>query len=165
MKILSSGAQREEAEKVWTVIRNVNADSITTGMGVRYVGGSPAENVSADGIQAVKMTVAADPNMLNFVGIAVQDIPADGYGLVQNYGVVDSVMLSNTGTSVTIGTFGGINSTVLRPGAAAGTFTSAAAATWTSIVPISPMYRQVMVWATQNISQATPSVKGFIRNL
>lgn len=163
MKILGSGVQREEAEKVFTVIRNVNADSITTGMGARYVGGAPAENVSADGIQCVK-TTSADPNMIQFAGIAVQDIPADGYGLVQNYGVVDSVMLSHVGTSVTIGTFGGINSCVLKPGGADGTFTSAQAPTWTSIVPISPMYHRVMIWQTQAISAAA-SAKGFIRNL
>ena len=163
MKILGSGVQREDAEKVFTVIRNVNADSITTGMGARYVGGAPAENVSADGIQCVK-TTSADPNMVQFAGIAVQDIPADGYGLVQNFGVVDSVMLSHVGTSVTIGTFGGINSCVLQPGAAAGTFTSAQAATWTSIVPVSPMYHRVMIWQTQAISAAA-SAKGFIRNL
>jgi len=164
MKILGSGVQREEAEKVFTVIRNVNADSITTGMGARYVGGAPAENISADGIQAVKTVAADDPNMVQFAGIASLDIPADGYGLVQNFGVVDSVMLSHVGTSVTVGTFGGINSCILQPGGKAGTFSSAAAATWTSIVPISPMYHRVMIWQTQSISGAA-SAKGFIRNL
>jgi len=164
MKILGSGVQREEAEKVFTIVKNVDADSITTGMGVRYVGGAPAENVSADGVQCVKMTVAADPNMVNFAGIAAADIASGEYGMVQNYGVVDSVMLSHAGTSITIGTFGGINSTILRPGAAAGTFYSAAPATWTSIVPVSPMYNQVMIWQTASVS-ASATAKGFIRNL
>lgn len=161
MKILFSGVQRTEAEKVFTVVHNVDADSITTGMGVRYVGGVPAEDVSADGIQAVKIT-SADPNMLQFCGIAAEDIPADGFGLVQNYGIVDAVMLSNVGTSITVGTFGGINSTLLKPGAKAGTFFSGGAVTWTSIIPVSPLYNRVQVWGTASMS-ALGTVKGYVR--
>ena len=166
MKILGSGVQREEVEKVYTVIRNVDADSITTGMGVRYVGGAPAENVSADGLQAVKLAIADDPNMLLFAGIAVEDIPADGYGLVQNFGFVDSVLLSHVGTSITIGTFGGINNTLLRPGAVAGTFFSGGPVDFTSVVPVTPLYHRVFIMNTSPgaISAATYA-QGFIRNL
>lgn len=160
MLILSSGVQREEAEKVYTIARNVDADSVTTGMGVRYVGGAPAEDVSADGIQVVKIKVADDPNMMQFCGIAAHDIPADGYGRFQNYGIMNSVMLSNVGSSITIGTFGGIGSTLLRPGARAGTFFSGG--TNSSVVPT--MYGRVHVWATQGVS-AEAWVKGFIRGL
>ena len=163
MKILSSGVQRTEAEKVFTVVRNVDADSITTGMGVRYVGGVPAEDVSAEGIQCVK-TTSNDANMLQFCGIAAEDIPADGYGLVQNYGIVDEVMLSHVGTSLVIGTFGGVNSTLLKLGGKAGTFFSGGDVTWTSIIPVSPLYNRVQAWATAGVS-ASALVKGFVRVL
>jgi hypothetical protein len=164
MKILSSGVQRTEEEKVFTVVRNVDADSITTGMGVRYVGGVPAEDVSADGVQCVKLTVADDPNMLQFAGIAAEDIPADGYGLVQNFGIVNSVMMSHVGSSITIGTFGGINNTLLRPGGRAGTFFSGGPVTFTSIVPVSPLYNRVQAWQTVGMSAQAWS-KGFVRVL
>lgn len=167
MKILFSGVQRTEVEKVYTVARNVDADSITTGMVARYVGGAPAEDVSADGVQVVKLTTADDPNMLYFCGIAAEDIPADGYGEFQNYGFVDNIMISHVGTSITIGTFGGINSTLLRPGARAGTMFSGGPVDFTSIVPVTPLYHRVFVWATTTpaISGDAPTVAGFIRNL
>lgn len=164
MRILGSGVQREEAEKVFTIGRNVDADSITTGMIARYVGGAPAENVSADGIQVVKSAVADDPNMLLFCGIATEDIPADGYGELQNYGYVDSVMLSHVGTSITIGTFGGINSSLLRHGGRTGTMFSGGPVTFTSVVPVSPLYHHVMAFNTSGVS-AIAHAKGFIRNL
>ena len=162
MKILFSGVQRTEAEKVFTVVHNVDGDSITTGMGARYVGGVPAEDVSADGIQVTKITSGTDANMLQFCGIAAEDIPADGFGLVQNYGIVDAVMLSHEGTSITVGTFGGINNTLLQPGALAGTFTSGGAVTFTSVIPVSPLYNRVQVWATAGVS-AVGTVKGYVR--
>lgn len=165
MKILSSGVQRTEVEKIFTIVRNVDADSITTGMGVRYVGGTPAENVSADGVQAVKLTTADDPNMLLFAGIAAEDIPADGFGEVQNFGFVDSILLSHVGTSITIGTFGGINSTLLRPGALAGTFFSGGPVDFTSIVPVTPLYQRVLIMNTSPTMSAAAFAQGFIRNL
>jgi len=80
---------REDPEKIFTVVHNVDADSITTGMGARYVGGVPAEDVSADGIQAVKIDSAGgDPRMKQFAGIAKRDIPADDFGIVQCWGFV-----------------------------------------------------------------------------
>ena len=88
MKILFSGVQRTEAEKVFTVIRNVDADSITSGMGVRYVGGAPAETVSADVIQCVMISKADDELLIQFAGIAAEDISSDGYGWLQ-YGWAD----------------------------------------------------------------------------
>lgn len=167
MKILFSGVQRTEAEKVWTVGHNVDADSITTGMVARYVGGAPAENVSADGVNVTKLATADDPNMLLFCGIASEDIPADEFGEFQNYGFVDSVMISHVGTSITIGTFGGINSTLLRPGARAGTMFSGGPVDFTSVVPVTPLYHRVFIWATTSptISGDAPTVAGFIRNL
>ena len=166
MRILGSGVSREEAEKVYTVGRNVDADSITTGMAARYVGGAPAEEVSTDGINMVKTTVAADPNMLLFAGIAVQDIPADGYGEFQNFGYVDSVLLSHVGTSITVGTFGGINNCLLRPGGKAGTLFSGGPVDFTSIVPVTPLYHHVMAFNTTGLSAGPAAyAKGFIRNL
>ncbi len=165
MKILSSGVQRTEVEKIFTVSQNVDADSITTGMVARYVGGAPAEEVSADGNQVTKLAVGDDPNMLLFCGIAAEDIPADEFGEFQNYGFVDNIMLSHEGTSITIGTFGGINSTLLRPGARTGTMTSGGPVDFTSIVPTTPLYHRVFTWATITVSGDAPTVAGFIRNL
>ena len=164
MKILSSGVQRTEEEKVFTVVRNVDADSITTGMGVRYVGGAPAEDVSADGVQCTKNDNTDDLGMMQFVGIAAEDIPADGYGLVQNYGVVNSVYMSHEGSSITIGTFGGIVNTLLRPGGRTGTFTSAGDVVFTSIVPVQPVYNRVQIWETVAVS-GQGWAKGFVRVL
>jgi len=167
MKILFSGVQRTEAEKVFTVVRNVDADSITSGMGVRYVGGAPAENVSADGIQCVKISKADDELMIQFAGIAVEDIIADGYGLVQNFGVVDSIMLSHVGTSITIGTFGGIRANgFLQVGARNGTFFSGGASFFIGDVSILPRYNTLQAWATVGVStESLAFVKGFVRVL
>lgn len=165
MKILFSGVQREEAEKVFTVAQNVDADSITTGMIARYVGGAPAEEVSADGVQVTKLAVGDDPNMLLFCGVAAEDIPADGFGEFQNYGFIDNIMLSHEGTSITIGTFGGINSALLRPGARAGTMTSGGPVDFTSVIPVTPLYHRVFTFATITVSGDAVTVAGFVRNL
>lgn len=166
MKILGSGVQREEAEKVFTIGHNVDADSITTGMAARYVGAAPAEHVSTDGNAVVKLAVADDPNMLLFAGIAAEDIPSNGFGLLQNYGYVDSVMLSHVGTSVTIGTFGGINSSLLRPGGRTGTMFSGGPVDFTSIVPVTPLYHRVFAFNTApTLSADNQFGIGFIRNL
>ncbi len=156
---------REEAEKIFTVIHNVDADSITAGMGARYVGGAPAEEVSADGIQAVKIDSAGgDPKMMQFAGIAKRDIPADDFGIVQIWGAVDSVYLSHVGTSTTMGTLGGINNTFLQASPVKGAFVSGATGDYTSIVPVEAYRAQVQTWQTNNMS-ASIYAKGYVRAL
>ena len=79
---------RTEVEKVYMVVHNVEESSITTGFGARYVGGPDTEAVSNDGISVIKHATGTAGD-LNFSGVAAQDIPADGYGLVQVWGFVD----------------------------------------------------------------------------
>ncbi len=148
---------RTDAEKIFTVIHNVDADSVTTGHGVRYVGGAAAEIVSTDGIQAVKITANGD--FPQFAGIAKKDIPADDYGIVQCWGYVSSVMLSHEGSSITVGVTGIANS-FLQAGAVAGTFTSALAPQAVSTMA----YKYAQALTTTGIS-AQAWAAGYVRAL
>ena len=104
---------REDAEKVQIQVKNVDGGgSITTGLGACF----PIAGASIDGISAVKATGAL---ARGFVGVAVQDIAINGFGLVTAWGLVNSVQISNVGTSITI-TAGD----QLLAGAVAGTFFS-----------------------------------------
>lgn len=142
---------RTDAEKVFIVIQNVEASSITTGYGARFVGGAAAEIVSTDGVQAV-MTVSGGATMPNFAGVAAQDIASNGYGRVQSRGYVSSIAYSGVGTQLTVGVTGIANS-FLVPGAAAGTFFSAGVP---QAVLSTGMGHFVQAWTTTLIS-AHPS--------
>lgn len=104
-------------ERGFMTIKNVEATSITTGQGVAIRIGTSA---SFDGTSAVRATSATASDLPGFIGVAVQDIPSNGFGLVQVFGNCASVLLSNLGTSITINT-----GDPLIPGAVAGTFASA----------------------------------------
>ena len=86
---------RKDAEKVFIPVLNQEGATITAGLPVAF-----APGVSTDGISAVVCNAAAD--FPGFLGIAVQDIANNDYGLVQIAGYVGSVLLSNAGTSITI---------------------------------------------------------------
>jgi hypothetical protein len=104
---------RTDPEKVQIMVKNVDGGgSITTGLGVCF----PLSGASIDGISAVKSTAAL---ARGFVGVAIQDIAINGFGLVTAWGYVNSVQISNVGTSITI-TAGDH----LLAGAVAGTFFS-----------------------------------------
>lgn len=104
---------RNDAEKVFVLIKNVDGGgSITTGMGAQLT----QLAASFDGISSVK---SAGALYNGFLGVAVQDIAINAYGLVQNYGFVNSVAISGVGTSLSIQV-----GNYLIPGAAAGTFFS-----------------------------------------
>ena len=87
---------REGSEQVFRTIYNVQGATITTGYPVSV---KPAA-ASLDGVNAVIDDAAADH--LGFIGFAVKDIANNDYGLVQTNGLVNSVLLSNAGTSITI---------------------------------------------------------------
>lgn len=150
---------REDAEKIFTVIHNVDGTTVTTGMGVRYAGGLPAEDVSADGISAVKITSVTF--MPVFAGIAKRDIPSDDYGIVQCWGAVDSVLLSHVGTSITVGTVGGVVNTYLQPSPIAGVFTSALNMHLTVAIP----YKKLNIFNSSETISAAGYCKGFVRAL
>jgi hypothetical protein len=155
--MFSHQVNRTDADKVFTVVHNVDGASITTGHGVRYVGGVGADNASADGIQAVKINAAGD--CFNFAGIAAQDIADTEYGLVQCWGYVDSIMLSHEGTSITVGseTFG---KEILVPGPPNGTWTSGQTPQGLSTFG----WKYVQIWNTAGVS-AQAWCKGFVRAL
>lgn len=105
---------RVDPERIQLMVKNVDGSgSITTGWGAAF----PISGASIDGISAVKATGAL---ARGFVGVAVQDIAINGFGLVTAWGQVNSVQISNVGTSITI-TAGD----QLLAGAVAGTFFSA----------------------------------------
>lgn len=87
---------RTGAENVFRTVLNVEGATITTGRAVSLL---PA-TASNDGVNAVIANAAAD--YPGFMGIAVQDIPNNDYGLIQISGFVNSVLISNVGTSITI---------------------------------------------------------------
>lgn len=104
---------RTDPEKIQMQIKNVDGGgSITTGLGACF----PITGASIDGISAVKATGAL---ARGFIGVAVQDIAINGFGLITSWGLVNSVQISNVGTSITI-TAGD----QLLAGAVAGTFFS-----------------------------------------
>ncbi len=88
-------ANRERSEKVFINVKNVEGATITTGLPVAY-----ALATSMDGIGAVIANAAAD--FPGFIGVAVRDIPNNEYGQIQTVGFVDSILISNVGSSLTI---------------------------------------------------------------
>ena len=128
---------RVDAEKVFILIKNVDGGgSITTGMGAQLT----QLAASFDGISSVR-SVAALYN--GFMGIAVQDIAINAFGLVQNWGYCASVQISGVGTSITV-TAGDY----LKPGAVAGTMFSSI----TDQAMSTLLYRVSYAGASQTIS-------------
>lgn len=139
-------------ERAFITVKNVEATSITNGMGVALIIGTTA---SFDGTQAVRPASGTAANLPGFLGIAVQDIPTNGFGLVQIFGSCASVLISNVATSITIN-----NGDPLIPGPAAGLMASGAptyAASGFGWVIASNV-------ATNTISVAAPLyISGFVR--
>lgn len=88
-------ANRDVSEKVFISVKNVEGATITTGLPVAY-----AQGTSVDGKAVVVANAAAD--FPGFIGVAVRDIPNNDFGSVQISGFVDSVLVSNVGSSITI---------------------------------------------------------------
>lgn len=87
---------RTDPERVQIIVKNVDGGgSITTGLGVSL----PLSGASIDGISAVRTTAGL---ARGFCGVATQDIAINGFGLVTAWGYVNSVQISNVGTSITI---------------------------------------------------------------
>lgn len=93
--MLIQKVNRTGSEKVYVSVTNMEGATITTGLPVAYVQGA-----SMDGSGAVIANSAGD--MPGFIGVAFKDIPKNGYGLVQVSGFVQSVLISNVGSSITI---------------------------------------------------------------
>lgn len=142
---------RTDAEKIQIMVKNVDGSgSITTGFGAMFV----MAGASIDGISSTKSTGAA---VKGFVGVSTQDIAINGFGLVTAWGFVNSVQISNVGSSITI-TAGD----TLIPGAVAGTFFSSVTAQAMSTL----LYKYVVAATTvpvdlSNLNQSF--VSGIVR--
>lgn len=151
--MLINQLNRTDPEKVQLMVKNVDGGgSITTGLGVCF----PASGASIDGVSVVKATAGLQRG---FIGVATQDIAINGFGLVTAWGYVNSVQISNVGSSITI-TAGN----VLIPGAIAGQFFSVV----TDAAMSTLMYKYVTAATTvpvdiSNLSQAF--VAGIVRAL
>lgn len=86
---------RDQAEKVFMTVKNVEGATITTGLPVGLV----PTGASIDGVNAVIADAGA---YTGFVGVAMSDIPNNDYGKIQIAGFVNSALISNVGTSITI---------------------------------------------------------------
>lgn len=86
-------------ERAFVTFKNVEASSITTGMGVVLRIGTVA---SFDGTSSVRSLSTNTGDLPGFLGIAVKDVSSNAYGLAQIYGNTASVLLSNTATSITM---------------------------------------------------------------
>lgn len=147
---------REDAEKIFLVVHNVSGATATTGLGMRLVGGTGAQAAtSTDGIQSVLLD--ADGYMPLLLGVTVEDIADDGYGRVQAYGYVDSVLLSAEANK-TVGVVA-LNETFLKKGGTAGSFTS----TQTPQALSTFAYKYVQALTTTNISGGLNYCSGFVR--
>lgn len=141
-----------DSEKVYVVVLNTDAATLTTGMGACYLGGVAAEVASADGASVTASTAARWPG---FIGIASGDIPSNTYGVVQCWGVVNSALLSSEADK----TVGLDVITYLSPSAVAGRFTS----TLTAQAQSSLLYRYMYNLATTNISGGLHWTKAMVR--
>ena len=146
---------RTDAEKVYINAINVEGTSITTGMGVRYVGGVAGEQVSNTGAQVIRVA-AAGAQMSQFAGIAAEDIGSLGAGRFQVWGYVNSIMFSANGSSITVGVVD--NTEHFLDIGITGAFTSTKVAASLS----TDCFKFVQVWDTVNVSTTEWGV-GFVR--
>lgn len=144
---------RTDAERVQLMAKNVDGSgSITTGWGACF----PITGASIDGISSVKATGAL---ARGFIGVATQDIAINGFGLVTAWGQVNSVQISNVGTSITI-TAGD----QLKVGGVSGTFFSSILAEATSTQYYKYVYAATTVGVDlSNLNQSF--VQGIVRAL
>jgi hypothetical protein len=138
---------RNDPEQVRVAFKNVDGGgSITTGYGVRLV----TTAASFDGLSCVQATAAG---IRDFFGIAMKDVPINGFGKSVIWGYMASIAISNVGTSITV-TAGDS----LKPGAVAGTFFSSL----TDAAATTMLGKSILAGATTTISGQT-WVSGFVR--
>ena len=142
---------RSDGESVKIVVQNVAGQSLTTGLGVSYIG-------AAASIDGVGVSLAILGTSEGFCGVADSDIPTDGFGLATVWGLAQSVHISHVGTSLTV-----TKGDILKPGAVAGTFFSSL----TDQAASTLMYRYIIA-ATTPVAVSTKAqsyVKGIVRAL
>lgn len=145
---------RTDAERVQIVVKNVDGGgSITTGMGVCFA----QVAASADGVSSVRQTKALQNS---FVGVAVQDIAINAFGLVTAWGFAASVLISQSVGSYTI-TSGDVLKT--SDSTQVGAFTSVLTPQALSTL----LYKYVIAAGTlaDTISNPRPYISGIVRAL
>jgi len=143
---------RSDAEKIYFIVLNTDAATLTTGMGACYLGGLAAEVASADGASVTASTAGRWPG---FIGVAKSNIPSNTPGLCIAFGVANSVMLSAEADK----TVGLDAITYLGPSALAGRFTS----TLTAQAQSTLLFRYLYNLATTNISGGINHTKAFVK--
>lgn len=148
---------RTDPEKVFINVKNAEASSITTGMGVALCGGLVGAAASADGVNALNVGTAAGL-MPSFIGVARGDIAANTYGLVQCWGFAASILLSQE-TDKTIGCQTVASLIFPKTAHLLGSFTS------TLLPEAISTYcgKYVVNYLTTNISSSLPYTSGFVR--
>jgi hypothetical protein len=91
-----SKLNRDGQEKIIITANNVHGATITTGLPVAYAVGASNDGASVVGLGA------AGANTPGFLGVALEDIPNNSVGRFQIAGFVNSILLSNFGSSVTV---------------------------------------------------------------
>ena len=160
---------RTDAEKVFIVVHNVDATSITTGQGSHFLGAWD-NAASVNGVDVIRTRAAID--FVLFAGVAAQDIAVDGYGRSQLWGFCDSVMMSHKAGNTTIGA-GLVAETILGHAGTTkiGAFWTETAQDALSVMGIGQAGRFVMALETVVLSLSLHSAgshvwgPGFIRGL
>ena len=86
-------------ERAFMTVKNSAGSSITLGYAVALAISGTA---SFDGTQVVLAASGTAANLPGFLGIAATTIPNTSYGIIQIYGNIASVLVSNMGTSITL---------------------------------------------------------------
>lgn len=107
---------KSDAERIQVVFKNVDAASISLGLGVALIN----SGASCDGVQSLRQP--ATTYSKTFYGISKFDVPVNGFGTAVIWGIANSIALSAVGTSITI-----TNGDQLWPSSVAGYFFSSAA--------------------------------------
>lgn len=110
MPVLGAFAQGGSA-KLFLPVFNCTGAGISAGQLAAYAIAGNSEN--ANGVVLPASSTAA--NLPGFIGVAAFDMATVTYGLVQCFGFVNSVLISNVGTSLTLG-----QGAPIVPGAQAG---------------------------------------------
>lgn len=87
-------------ERAYGSYKNVEASSITTGYAAALALGTAGASFNGTNICLAGST--ATGRQTGWLGIASVDIAPNAYGLIQTFGPVNSVWISNVGTSITI---------------------------------------------------------------
>ena len=150
---------KDSAERVFVVFKNVDAATVSTGLGVALIN----SGASTDGVQSVKQPATTFSK--TFYGISRTDVPVNGFGTACVWGLADSIALSAVGTSITV-----TRGENLWPSAVAGYFFTSNAndakstSTGLSLVAASAFIQNVKTYAVA-VDSITVSAQAYVRGI